>query len=172
MATVMERETTSATMLTRTQCEDFFINETSLLDRARYDEWFALFTTDAIYEVPQAGDPDTVRSSQQLFYIADDHFRLKHRVARMKKPGNHSEWPASVCSRLIGNVRVIGEVAGGVEVECKFITHRTKNDVTDTYFGHHHYVLRVIDGEIRIASKRTFLDMNSLRQQGKVTIFI
>lgn len=172
MATVISRQLAAGVILTRIECEDFFINETALLDQARYDEWFELFTPDAVYEVPQAGDPDTVDLSEQLFYISDDHFRLKHRVARMQKAGNHSEWPASVCTRLIGNVRVVGEVPSGIQAECKFITHRTKNDVTDAYFGHHRYILRVVDGQIRIASKRTFLDMNSLRQQGKVTIFV
>jgi p-cumate 2,3-dioxygenase beta subunit len=172
MATVISRQQAVSSVLTRAECEDFFIHEASLLDEAHFDDWLALFTPDAVYEVPQAGDPDTVDSSEQLFYISDDYFRLKHRVARMQKQGNHSEWPASVCTRMIGNVRLLGDVASGIAVESKFITHRTKNDVTDAYYGHHRYILRLVDGQIRIASKRTFLDMNSLRQQGKVTIFI
>lgn len=172
METVMSREPAINPVLTRMECEEFFIHEASLLDEAKFDEWFELFTEDAVYEVPQAGDPDTVDSSEQLFYISDNYFRLKHRVTRMQKEGNHSEWPASVCMRMIGNVRLLGDVPSGVAVESKFITHRTKNDVTDTYYGHHRYILRLVDGQIRIASKRTFLDMNSLRQQGKITIFI
>jgi len=168
---IIERPDVKST-LTRSECEEFFIHEASLLDRARFDEWFELFTPDAVYEVPQAGDPDTVDSSEQLFYIADDYFRLKHRVMRMQKEGNHSEWPASVCMRMIGNVRLLDDDSSGTAVESKFVTYRTKNDVTDAYYGHHHYILRIVDGKIRIASKRTFLDMNSLRQQGKVTIFI
>lgn len=172
MATVISRQQVVNSALARAECEDFLIHEAALLDEARFDEWFELFTPDAVYEVPQAGDPDSVDSSEQLFYISDNYFRLKHRVARMQKQGNHSEWPASVCTRMIGNVRLLGEVGSGIAVESKFITHRTKNDVTDAYYGYHRYILRLVDDQIRIASKRTFLSMNSLRQQGKVTVFI
>lgn len=163
---------TARATLTRSECEDFFIAEASLLDNARYDEWLALFTPDATYEVPQAGADEDANSASQLFYISDNYFRLRHRVARMQKPENHSEWPASVCSRIIGNVRILSDGPDGIEVECRFITHRSKNDCNDVYFGHHRYLLRAIDGTIRIARKRSYLDMNSLRQQGKVTIFV
>lgn len=158
--------------LSRVEYEDFLIEEAALLDHRRFDEWLALFTQDSVYEVPQAGFAETADSAADLFYIADDYARLRFRVERMQKTANHSEWPASVCSRLIGNVRVVGNDERGVHVECRFITHRSKNDATDLYCGHHRYILRHENGSLKIASKRTFIDMNSLRQQGKVTIFI
>ena len=158
--------------LTRSEYEDFFYNEAALLDRYQFDAWYALFTPDAVYEVPRAGAEDDADSSEELFYIADDYQKLGFRVDRMKKPANHSEWPPSVCSRMISNVRITGVDERGVHVETKFITHRSKNEVTDVYHGHHLYILRQVDGRTRIASKRTFLDMNALRPQGKVTIFI
>jgi p-cumate 2,3-dioxygenase beta subunit len=158
--------------LSRTEYEDFLFEEAAMLDHRRFNEWFALFTDDAVYEVPQAGVSDDANSGTELFYIADDHERLRYRVERMQKPGNHSEWPASVCSRSITNVRVTGSDERGVHVECRFITYRSKNEATDLYCGHHQYILRHENGALKIASKRTFIDMNSLRQQGKVTIFI
>lgn len=160
------------TPLSRAEYEDFLFDEAALLDAHRFDEWLALFTTDAIYEVPQAGAADTADSAEELFYVADDYKRLCYRVTRMKSTANHSEWPASVSTRLIGNVRVRGVDEGGVHVESRFITHRSKNDTTDVYCGHHHYILRHVDGKIMIASKRSFVDMNSLRQQGKVTVIL
>lgn len=158
--------------LSRAEYEDFLIEEVAMLDHRRFDDWLALFTPDAVYEVPQAGVEETADSAQDLFYIADDYARLRFRVERMQKTANHSEWPASVCSRLISNVRIVGNDERGVHVECRFITYRSKNDATDLYCGHHRYILRHEDGSLKIASKRTFIDMNSLRQQGKVTIFI
>jgi p-cumate 2,3-dioxygenase beta subunit len=158
--------------LSRVEYEDFLFEEAAMLDQRRFNEWYALFTDDAVYEVPQAGVQDDANSRTDLFYIADDHERLRYRVERMQKPGNHSEWPASICSRSITNVRVTDNDERGVHVECRFITYRSKNETTDLYCGHHQYILRHENGALKIASKRTFIDMNSLRQQGKVTIFI
>lgn len=170
MATVLNPSL--ETPLSRVEYEDFLIEEAALLDHRRFQEWLELFTADAVYEVPQAGVEDSANSAKELFYIADDRERLRYRVERMLKPGNHSEWPASVCSRLISNVRVVGNDERGVHLECRFITYRSKNDATDLYCGHHQYIVRHENGALKIASKRTFIDMNSLRQQGKVTIFI
>lgn len=169
-ATVMVRSLEEP--LTRAEYEDFLFEEAAMLDQRRFREWFALFTEDSVYEVPQAGVEDDANSGTDLFYIADDHARLRFRVERMLKHGNHSEWPVSVCSRSITNVRVTGADERGVHVECRFITYRSKNEATDLYCGHHQYILRHVNGALKIASKRTFIDMNSLRQQGKVTIFI
>lgn len=169
-ATAMAR--TLEKPLSRVEYEDFLIEEAALLDHRRFDDWLALFTSDAVYEVPQAGFDSSANPAQDLFYIADDYARLRFRVERMQKTANHSEWPASICSRLISNVRVIGHDERGAHLESRFITYRSKNDATDLYCGHHLYILREVDGALKIASKRTFIDMNSLRQQGKVTIFI
>jgi p-cumate 2,3-dioxygenase beta subunit len=159
------------TILTRARCEEFFFEETALLDAWRLDEWYDLFTEDAVYEVPMAGLPDS-DSAVTLFYIADDHRRLRHRVDRLNKTSAHAEWPRSVGLRMISNVRVLETTPGGVRVDCKFTTYRTKNNVTDTYFGTHRYLLREIDGKIRIAAKRTILAMNALRPQGRVSIIL
>lgn len=158
--------------LSRAEYEDFLFEEAAMLDHRRFDDWLALFTSDSVYEVPQAGVEESADSAQDLFYIADDYARLRFRVERMQKTANHSEWPASICSRLISNVRVVGNDEHGVHVECRFITYRSKNDATDLFCGHHRYILRHENGSLKIASKRTFIDMNSLHQQGKVTIFI
>ena len=158
--------------LSRAEYEDFLYHEAALLDEWRIDEWFALFLEGATYEVPCAGAPDSADSAEDLFYISDNYFRLGHRVMRMNKETHHSEFPHSVCTRMIGNVRIIGADANGVTVGSTFITHRSKNDVLDVYCGHHRHVLRHVNGLIRIASKRSQLDMNSLRPQGRVSIIV
>ncbi|MEM5518070.1 aromatic-ring-hydroxylating dioxygenase subunit beta [Henriciella sp. AS95] len=158
--------------LARSAYEDFFFEETAMLDEWRLDEWLALFTEDSVYEVPRAGAPDTADSAEDLFYISDNYFRLGHRVKRMLDKAAHAEWPRSVQSHLISNVRITGSDERGVHVTCRFITKRAKNDVTDTYAGHHNYILKTIDGELKIMSKRTFLASDSLRDQGKVTIIL
>lgn len=158
--------------LSRAEYEDFLYQEAALLDEWRMDEWFALFVEGATYEVPCAGAPDSADSAEDLFYIADNYFRLRHRVARMNKETHHSEFPHSAVTRMIGNVRVFGSDENGVSVGSTFITHRSKNDVLNVFCGHHRYVLRTVEDKIRILSKRTFLDLNSLRPQGRVSIIV
>lgn len=156
----------------RSECEDFLYHEAALLDEWRLDEWFDLFAPGATYEVPTAGAPDDADAASVLFYIADDHDRLRHRVARLKKPDAHSEWPRSDGARVISNVRTLGSENGELAVASIFVTYRSKNHITDCFFGHHLHRLVVIDGSLKIAAKRTMLDMTSLRPQGRISIIL
>ena len=158
--------------LKRADYEEFLFAEAALLDEWRLDEWLALFTEDAIYEVPTAGSNEDADSAVSLFYIADDYARLCHRVKRLMKPGAHSESPRSHTARIIANVRILQNHCDKVEVGCRFVTYRTKNGVTDTFFGHHRYVFTTRDSQVRIASKRTFIDAENLRPQGRVSIIL
>lgn len=156
----------------RSDYEDFLYEEAAMLDEWRLDEWYALFTKDAIYEVPTAGASDDADSAERLFYVADDYARLGHRIKRLNSDDAHSEWPRSICSRQITNVRILGSVGNSVEIGCTFVTRRSKNQITDVYFGHARHILRDTGDALKIASKRVFLDMNALRPQGRVSIIL
>lgn len=158
--------------MTRADYEDFLFHEAALLDEWRLEEWYALFAEGAVYEVPTAGADKTADSSQELFYIADDYARLRYRIDRLMDAGAHSENPRSHGTRLISNVRVLERAVEGDTVGCAFVTYRAKAGRTDTFFGHHRYRLRQIDGQIRILSKRTFMAQDSLRPQGRVSIIL
>jgi len=158
-------------MLSRSEVEDFLFHETALLDAWQLEEWLALFTQDAVYEVPTAGAADDADSATSLFYIADDYSRLKARVARLMKKEAHSEFPRSHTARMLGNVRILQQNAERAEIRCTFITYRSKRSKTDAFFGHHRYVLKQ-ESALRIASKRSFLDADTLRPQGRVSIIL
>lgn len=160
------------TRLSRSEVEDFLFDEAALLDEWRLDDWFALFAEGATYEVPPANAQDGVKSGDSLFYIADDYERLGYRVARLNDKGAHAEYPRSRCVRIISNVRILNQSDAGCEVSSVFTTYRSKADITDTYFGRHRHVLRTVGGALKIASKRTALDMSSLRPQGRVSIIV
>jgi p-cumate 2,3-dioxygenase beta subunit len=152
--------------------ERFLYDEAALLDEWRLDEWLALFVEGATYEVPTAGALPTADSAESLFYIADDWNRLKHRVARLKKKTAHVEYPRSLGLRLISNVRILQTTENGTEVGSAFVTYRSKGEKTDQYFGHHRHLFRAVDGALRIAAKRSYLDSTNLRQQGSVSIIL
>lgn len=159
-------------IIDRSEVENFLFEEAAMLDERRFEEWYALFTNSATYNVPQAGASDDVSPAETLFYIADDYGRLGERIKRMSKPDHHSEYPASICSRLVSNVRIFPSDDGFIHVGSRYITYRSKNNLTDVYCGHHRYKLTAEHGKLQIAAKTTYIDMNDLRPQGRVSIII
>ncbi len=155
---------------TRDELEDFLYAEAALLDAWRLDEWLALFVEGARYFIPPAGAEDDADPSTTLFYVADDYHRLTERVKRLKKRTAHAEFPRSRCRRLVSNVRVIDGDASRFTLTSNFVTWRSKLGVTDTFFGHHLYEMTRVDGALRILCKKTFLDQDDIRDQGKVSI--
>ena len=162
----------SQASVTRGEIEDFLYLEANLLDDWLLDDWLDLFVEGATYEVPTASSPDDADSANTLFYIADDYDRLRHRVERLNKPGAHSEWPRSRTLRMISNVRVLDSQGDDISVRAAFVTYRSKSDTTDCFFGHHLYVLRKSEAGIRIVSKKSMLDMSSLRPHGRVSLIV
>lgn len=162
----------SAALPSRAEIEDFLFAEAALLDAWQLDAWLDLFAKGARYEVPPAGASDDVDPANTLFYIADDWGRLQHRIRRLKKEGAHSEFPRSKGVRVISNVRVIGRSDLGVEVRSVFVTYRTKGEHTDRFMGHHIHILEDKPTGMRIARKRTMLDIVNLRPQGRISIIL
>ena len=167
----MDRENGDST-ISRSDCEEFLFHEADLLDGWKLEAWLALFSEGATYEVPTAGAPEDADSARSLFYIADDYARLCHRVRRLMKKEAHSEHPRSNTLRMISNVRLLATTPSGVRVGAKFITYRSKNGTTDCYFGHHLYELHPTPEGMRIASKRSVIDSDTLRPQGRVSIIL
>jgi p-cumate 2,3-dioxygenase subunit beta len=107
-----------------------------------------------------------------LFYVADDRFRLSERVKRLMKRTAHAEFPHSRTRHLVSNVRIRKRIGEDLEVSSAFITYRTKDGVTDTYFGSNRYRLVPGNGTFKIKEKRCLLDSEGLRAQGRVSIIL
>src|SRR6187397_2863000 len=136
-------------MSLRSEVEEFLYHEAALLDEWRLDEWLALLTEDAKYRVPSndapAGDP-----ADTLFLIADDIHRIRGRVARLKDPHAHAEFPHSRTRRLITNVRteetvpgtISGEIVPGtISVLANFAVYRMRRGGNESvYVGRYRYM--------------------------------
>jgi p-cumate 2,3-dioxygenase beta subunit len=158
--------------IARTDVEDFLFAEAELLDEWRLPEWLELFTDNAIYYVPATDLPVDASPENNLFYVADDRFRLSERVKRLMKRMAHAEFPHSRTRHLVSNVRIRKRIGEDVEVSSAFITYRTKDGVTDTYFGSNRYRLVPDNGTFKIKEKRCLLDSDGLRAQGRVSIIL
>jgi p-cumate 2,3-dioxygenase beta subunit len=158
--------------VSRIDVEDFLFREAELLDEWRLPEWLALFTDDAHYFVPSTDLRPDASPDNNLFYIADDRFRLGERVARLMKRTAHSEFPRSKVRHLVSNVRLASTPDDEVAVRANFVVYRTKDGVTDHYVGSYRYRLLPHDGSFRILEKRCVLDMDGLRPQGRISIIL
>ena len=156
----------------RAAVEDFLYTEAALLDAWDLDAWLELFEEGASYWVPPAGSNDDVQPDTTLFYVADDWFRLTERVKRLGKKTAHVEYPKSRCRHLVSNVRIVGGTDEAFSVTSNFVTYRSKGGQTETYLGHHNYEMCLNNGDIRIKRKTSFLDIDDINEQGKVSIII
>jgi p-cumate 2,3-dioxygenase beta subunit len=160
---------------TRDQIEEFLYHEAELIDDWRLPEWSELYTDDAEYDVTSLDSDDPINSSSKnsLFLLADDKERLSSRAKRLMKKTAHAEFPHSKVRHIISNVRLGTEAGGEIKVKANFVVYRTKEDKTSQYMGQMHYVLIPHEsGGFRIRRKRCILDLNSLADQGRLTIIL
>lgn len=157
---------------TREQVEDLLFLEADFLDNWKLNDWLALYTPDAQYEVPSTDLGKTPDPTVSLFYIADDYMRLEQRVIRLGKRTMHSEFPRSKTRHLVANVRVLGEEGEFVKVIAGFAVYRSKGGLTDCFVGGYEYLLKQTPEGLRIRKKRCLLDLDGLRPQGRVSILL
>ena len=158
--------------LTRVEVEDFLILEAALLNEWRLEEWRALFTEECRYLVPNTNGDPYASPESSLYLIADDGHHLTERVKRLGKKTAHAEYPHSRTRRLVSNVRILERSADSLQVESSFVTDRASQGVTDTYYGRHEHCIVEEGGALRILEKRTILDMETLRPQGRLSIIV
>ncbi len=163
-----------APRIARPEAEDFLISEAELLDDWQMPEWAKLFTQDAMYEVtsPASPTPREDNPESTLFLIADRIDRIQGRANRLMKAGTHAEFPRSKTRHLVTNIRVRDGADGEANVRANFAVYRTKEDTTTVYMGEYHYRLVRENGAVKIRRKRCILDINSLYDQGRLTIIL
>ena len=154
----------------RLDVEEFLYDEAALLDAWRLDDWLALFTRDARYEVPSTDRPGG-GPADALMLVSDTRAMIAARVKRLNSRKAHREFPWSRTRRIIGNVRVLAEEGGEVEVAANFAVYRSRREVS-VYMGQYRYRL-VRDGEsFKIRFRRAELDVETLDPHGTLSIIL
>ena len=162
-------EMTSA--VTRLKVEDFLYHEAELLDAWKLEEWAALFSSDGTYLVPPLKSPDA-DPAKSIYYIDDDRARLEQRAKRLLKKEAHVEYPHSITTRNIHNVKILKQEKNVVDVRCNFTTYRTKREVLDCFVGVADYELAMKDDGFEIQRKKVTLKLDSLRPHGKISLIL
>ena len=137
----------------------FLYLEARLADEARYAEWLALWTDDAVYWVPAttdpAADPDT-----HISHVYDNRARLETRVRMLETGHRLSQEPASRMRRLISNVEVSGAEGGELVAESNFILGELALQAgreLHWWIGRTTHRLRMVDGRLWMSGKTVVL---------------
>ncbi|WP_102345855.1 aromatic-ring-hydroxylating dioxygenase subunit beta [Bacillus sp. Marseille-P3661] len=147
---------------------NFITYEAELLDDARYQEWFQLFTEDIKYQIPvrttrYKKDGDGI--SNKMFHVDDDYHILDKRVRRIQSKSAWSENPPSRTRHVISNIRFISsEKDNEYLVKSNFILYRNRGDIPayDIISGERQDVLRKLDGNLKIAYRKVLIDQSNL----------
>lgn len=153
------------------EVEAFLYREAELLDAWRLDEWLALTTQDFVYEIPST-DAESGDLSKELGFVRDNRERIEARVTRLKSRHAHREFPWSRTRRLVTNIRARHGEGEGLEIEANFAVWRFRSAAADAFVGRYEYRLERDAGELAIASKRAWLDLESLHPHGTVSIIL
>lgn len=162
----------AAEPVTRTEVEDFLINEAALLDEWKLEEWLTLVADDGRYLVPSLDSPESDHRTA-LFLISDDRRNLGSRVKQLLSRTTWAELPRSRTRRLVSNVRILEQVRDQAKITANFAIWRFQHDATDCYVGRYlHLLVRGPDGSLLFRERRAILDLESLRPHGKVSFIL
>jgi 3-phenylpropionate/cinnamic acid dioxygenase small subunit len=142
----------------RQQVEQFIYHEADLMDEHRYDEWFALWTDDALYWVPSGRDD--IDPKREISLIYDDRVRLQVRITRLKSGFAHAQEPKSRMRRVVSNIVTQEAENGDIVVFSNFLLTELRRGKQDTFAGRTIHRLRPDNGSFRLASKKVLLVNN------------
>lgn len=154
--------------------EDFLIQEASLLDEGRVDEWLALFSSTGRYWVPEGRH--NIDPSREVSIIYDDKSLLAERVWRYKSGLAFAQEPRSRTSHLVANVQIdamsdAGDAGPVVGVSARFVVTEFRRDAQCFYAGRYLYHLRESDASFLIELKKVEL-VNTDGRLGNVSCFL
>ena len=159
------------TLPTRHEVEDFLIHEADLINTWQLNEWAQLFDDQGEYQVPPTDCPDG-EPEVELFLIYDDKFRLEQRAIRQLKKTDHSEFPRSRVTHIIANVLVSEGADDYFNVKCNATVHRSRQLRHDIFPVCCKYRMLRDGDTFKIRRKRVILGIETLRNQGKLSIII
>jgi 3-phenylpropionate/cinnamic acid dioxygenase small subunit len=136
-------------------CEQFLLQEARLLDDGKFDDWLALFASDAWYWVPS--EPNQTDPVETVSLIYDDRRLLETRVRRLASPRMYSQEPRSRTSRIIANVTIEETDSDSCTVRSKFSMIEYRREQQRIFGGTAFHRLVRVNGRTMIAWKRVDL---------------
>jgi 3-phenylpropionate/cinnamic acid dioxygenase small subunit len=159
------------------RAQEFMVREAELLDNRRYRDWLALLTDDVIYRMPvRVTAAHSLEDSvlHDMHHFDEDHYSLEKRVERFETEHAFTEDPPSRTRHFVTNLRTrLGAADGELVAQTYVLVFRSRLDVREPSWlaGERTDVLRVADGELRLAHREILVDESVLRTQN-LAVFI
>ena len=164
------------------EVEQFLYREARLLDNRQFHEWLELLTDDLHYWMPIRSnrypvnskaitildgsryEESEVSSESDLALMDEDKDSLTRRIDRLDSGMAWAEDPPSRTRHIITNIEVeAGDSEDELKVYSNFFMYRTRAETEqDFYVGSREDVLRRINGQLRVASRKIVLDQTVL----------
>lgn len=139
--------------------EAFLYKEARFADEARYADWEALWTDEAVYWVPAITDPGADPNTH-ISHIYDNRQRIATRIKLLQSGHRYSQEPASSMRRLISNIEVEKNEDKEFVVGSNFLlvelSIQAKHE-THLWTGRTTHTLRWVDDELKMSRKKVVL---------------
>ncbi len=164
------------------EIEQFLYREARLLDNREFRQWLDLLTEDIRYWMPVRSnrypvnskaisildgsryEEAEVSSEGDLAFMDEDKDSLTRRIARLDTGMAWAEDPPSRTRHIITNIEVeAGDTEGDLRAYSNFFMYRTRAETEqDFYIGSREDILRRVNGQLRVASRKIVLDQTVL----------
>lgn len=139
---------------TRADLRTLIYREAQFIDEGALDDWYDLFTEDALYWMPLKHGQREEEVHNSLFF--EDKLMLKVRIERLKDPNAFSQSPPSHCQHVLQRPQVVefDADAGRFTTRTPFIYVESRLDDQFVLAGVAHHELVSVDGALQIRRKR------------------
>lgn len=143
----------------RQEIENFLYHEARLIDENRLDEWLGLFAIgdpdDIIYWVPC--NRDDIDPFREVSFIYNTRANLEDRVWRLQSGLAHTTDPLPRIRHLVSNVELGEAGENDLTVYSTVVIFFFRKEKEKAFVGSCEYLLRRLDGDWMIASKKVHL---------------
>lgn len=146
---------TALTEIDLRELEQFIFREARFADEHDYDSWEALWTDDALYWVPVDGggyDPE-----RHVSIMYDNRRRISTRLQQLRTGKRYAQSPPSNLRRTISNIELLGNEGDDISAGANFVLYESKPRGLRTWAGRYTYVVRRVDGELKLVRKTVML---------------
>lgn len=162
-------------VVTREEVEDFLFVDALLLDEWRLDDWIANYEAGARFEVPTTDwklKGGGWSAGEAGYFVADDWSLLQARVKRLKSRKAHAENPHSHTSRIVSNVRILGQEGDELRVQANFLIMRYRDKHAFTYAGRYDHLLAVTESGLRFRLRRSILANEKMTDGARLSFIL
>lgn len=158
------------------EVQHFLIQEAELLDERKWEEWLELLTEDIRYRMPvRVTKEHTLEKSvlDNMDHFDEDRFSLEKRVERLATEYAWTEDPPSRTRHFVTNIRVYEQEEEEALAKSYVLLFRSRGDERppDIISAERIDVLRRVEGQLKVASRRIIVDESVLRTQN-LAIFL